>query len=162
MDHINAEALNKALKCIMRRDMSRAELHEKLTAQGLNECDAHDIISYLIEKKWYSEEKSARELTEAKIRNSHASPAYITRFLLDKHFDPLVIEQTVGSLFSHDSEKQLALVNAQKKISALQKKYSNDSAKTNKIRTALQRFLAQRGFSEPICEDVVNTLLTEE
>lgn len=162
MDNLNTDALNQAVKCIMRRDMSRAELQEKLKSKGFDECAIRNTIAYLIEKNWYSEEKAARELTEAKMRHAHVGPEHISRFLHGKRFDPQVIEQTVDNLFNRYSEKELALDNARKKLSNLRKKYSNDQAKTGKIGMALRQFLAQRGFSESICEDVVQTVMSEE
>ncbi len=161
-NQVNHDVLNQAIKAITRRDISRNELYRKLQDKGFDSNDIETAISYLIEKKWYSEQKAARELTESKVRSAKVGPAYISRYLYGKRFEASIIEQTVDSLFERYSEKDLALDNALKKVPNLQKKYSNDPAKTVKIRNALYQYLARRGFSGSISEDVIQTVMIEE
>ena len=161
-NQLNHDVLNQAIKTITRRDLSRNELYKKLQAKGFDAADIETAISYLIDKKWYSEQKAARELTESKVRSAKVGPAYISRYLFGKRFEASIIEQTVDALFERYSEKELAFDNARKKVPNLQKKYSNDPAKTVKIRNALYQYLARRGFSSSICEDVIQTVMTEE
>jgi len=151
--------LNKSLKLAVRilsaKDLSKQDLVDRLLKKSIDPDIVSETIDYLCEKKWYDEFKSACEIAEIKLRRAPVGSAFMVGYLLSRRFPEHLVSQVVNKVYQAKSEKKLAEEVAKKKFSSLLRKFGTDKEKIN---YSVTNYLLSKGFSESVCEEVVDDM----
>lgn len=153
-----SQALKSAISLLGRRDCSYSELREFLSRKSYPESIVKDTIKYLQQKRLYDEYASAERLARSKIKKSGIGPLLLEQFLKAKRFPEHLISDIVSANCSEISELNLAQQVASKKLTALQNKKNISNIQ---IKAILYRFLAQKGFTAEVCDDIIGKLLDD-
>ncbi|MCB1196321.1 RecX family transcriptional regulator [bacterium] len=153
------ECIKKAIRIISAHDTSVNALLKKLNqTYTLEQCKS--TILFLQNNGYLNEEKCAFELGSVYIRKANKGPEFIRKALREKLFDETIVENTITRLFKETPEAVLALKCVQKKFSAAEKKFSgNTDNYYEKISVFLKVFLERNGFTQDICDKVVDEFI---
>lgn len=158
-DVYHNECTKKAIRIISSHDISSNALLKKLNQRyTLEQCKR--AILFLQNNGYLNEEKCAFELGSAYIRKALKGPDFIRKALREKLFDETIVDSTINRLFKETPEAVLALKCVEKKFSAAQKKFSgNTDNYYEKITVFLKAFLERNGFTQDICDEVVEEFI---
>lgn len=134
--------LNKIADYLARRDHSRKEIETKLEQKKI--FDKNEIQIALQKAQaagWFTPEDELAKRVHEQLVRRHKSHKYITQYLKEKGLPP--------TTFSATDEKQSALYHLQKKFKNL------DNLSYDDKQRAL-RSLAQKGFNQGICFEILN------
>lgn len=151
--------LNKSLQLAARilsgKDLSKQDLSDRLLRKNIKPDIVSETIDYLCEKKWYDEFKSACEIAQTKLRRSPVGSAFMVEYLLSKKFPEYLVSQVTDKVYQEKSEKKLAEQIAKKRFPTLLQKFDGDKEKIN---YSVINYLLSKGFSEHVCEEVVDDI----
>lgn len=138
---VNPDLRSRALQCLARREYSRAELREKLSAHAGKDCDSNQsqnldsLLDDLAERGWLSDDRAVTQLLHA--RRSRFGLRRIIHELHHKGISEELINDALPEL--KESEMETAREVWQKKFGAL----PHDARE----RARQMRFMQARGFS---------------
>lgn len=130
---MNPSLLSRALKLLARREYSRHELQQRLSAHSDNADEIEVVLDELTARGWQSDERYAQSLIRSK--SPRQGRLKLTYQLEQQGIDPQHIHHWLPEACD---EQQHA-------IAILQKKYPN-APQTWQDKQKAARFLAQRGF----------------
>ncbi len=135
---MNKELLGYALRLLNRKDYTEKEIREKLTKRAAKESDANEVITYLKEKGFISDERYAENYVFFRLKKGYGLRR-IRYELLKKGVDEAVVEK-----FLKNDRNNLEKI--------FLKRLKQLKGKKN-IRSKLFDYMYRRGFeSEEILE----------
>lgn len=132
--------LKKVLDYCAYRERSHSEARQKIRSLGYDEYEAEEIIMFLIEENFLSEQRFAEGYTRGKFNYNGWGKMKITQGLKQKEVPPSLIEKALKGIDEEDYEALLLKLLKQKEKELSREK--NHWTKRNKIK----QFLVQRGF----------------
>jgi len=131
------EIRDVGLRLLARREHSRHELFNKLTARGFDNRQVESVIAELIEQGWLCDRRFAESYVRQRLQKGYGPNriAYELRQTGIADFDlDVIVHETAGSW--------LALL-----VRVYEKKYSQEQTLTRNEWAKRSRFLLQRGFT---------------
>lgn len=143
---MNKAALHSAVNLLSRREHSNKELMQKLLAREFHQDDLAEVIEFLLEKNYLSDERYA----ESMIRN-RVGKGYGLRFIKQELAHKGVDDTTIRMALQEQDidwylQAELAYI----------KRFGEQAIKDQKDKAKRVRFLQYRGFSH----DEINAVLS--
>lgn len=138
-------AYQRALGLLVRREHSRRELKQKLSARGVSPEDADTALSTLARQDFQNDERFAEALARGRARAGHG-PVRIRAELSGHGLDRTAVESALGQLAHDWLESACALV--RRRFSSLN---PNDPVQRRKATD----FLLRRGFDQATARSAV-------
>ena len=130
----------RALDLQSRREHSRFELKQKLVSRGFESEIVDEVIEWLIEKKWQSDERFIESYVSRRMRLGYG-PLRLCAELRARGIDDTLISNYVRADEVADREWFNIIINVwRKKFASVSLPSLNDGKQV--------RFLAQRGFTD--------------
>jgi regulatory protein len=139
-----ADAVRKALRLLSASSKSALELHDRLTAKGIDDATARRAVEYLQSKGMIDEAEIAQRI----IRADAASPALARHQMEQRRLAPAVID---SALRRHKGPSAL---DAARTLNAK----LSPSLSPAERRTRLLSALSRRGYDEHDANDAVNQI----
>ena len=138
--------ISRATALLGRRDYSRQELFRKLSPLAESADVLNEVLSYLTELGWQSDQRFTRQMVSSSVRRGRG-PLRVSRELSSKGIDQ---EMAAAALENTDESEwyDVAMAEAAKKMRSL--KVSLPEA-----RPKLYRFLVYRGYTSDIIQRVL-------
>lgn len=124
---------------LSRRDHSVHELTSKLRQKSFSAADIASVVTWLSDKQWLDDHRVAAGYIDAILRAKAVGPRWLQYKLRQRGIAPSVIEETLGAVFTSDTERELV----QRAADTWRDRHSKHRDDTPR----LQRFLISRGFS---------------
>lgn len=148
----------RALSFLSRRFHSERELYLKLKKKSYDEKLIKTVLEDLKSKGFIDDRNFASHFVEEKLNKRRWGKNKIKSALFSKGINSKIIEESLSNLNEDNSDINLAMELATKKLEQLKKKNVEDI----KLRQKLTTFLISRGFDYDICREVTDKLLKED
>ena len=148
----------RALSFLSRRFHSERELLIKLKGKSYDERLIKIVLSDLKKKGFIEDKIFALHFVEEKLNKKKWGKNKIKAALLSKGVQSSIIDEILSDISDNQSEFDLALELASKKLSQLKKR----DADTKKYQQKLTAFLVSRGFDFDTCREVCKKVLSKE
>jgi regulatory protein len=148
----------KALSFLSPRFHSERELLIKLKSKSYDERLIKIVLSDLKEKGFIDDHVFASHFVEEKLNKKRWGKNKIKVALFSKGISGPIIDEILSGTKDHDSELELALELAEKKIIQLKKRNTDPKKYQQKITS----FLISRGFDFDTCREVCEKILKPE
>ena len=137
-------AKNQALRYLSYRDRSILEVTQYLEKKEHPQRIIQQVLDALIELNYVNDQRFALEWGRYKINKQKLGKSRLYAELLNKGIDKEVLENTLAILYEDNSETELAIQCARKKMNSLQ------GVEEEKKKRRLIQYLKRRGFSADI------------
>ena len=145
-------ALYRTAALCSRSEQCEADLRDKLSAWGIAQCDANAIIARLKAEGYIDEQRYARAFVRDKFRFGGWGRIKIAYALRHKRVGSDTIDAALGEIDETEYHEALR--------SALSDKLRSCHAKEPlKLRAALYRFAASRGYEPAIVSEAVSAMM---
>jgi len=134
---LNKVVLHTAIDLLSRREHSIKELHNKLRLKDYVEEDINNVISYLLERDYLSEQRFTESVFRSRVNKGYGQQ-YIENELRQKGI--------MSSMIS-DVANELSVDWYQQALNTYSKKFNNTDIRDQKDKAKRIRFLQYRGFS---------------
>ncbi len=148
----------RALSFLSRRFHSERELYLKLKKKSYDEKLIKTVLEDLKSKGFIDDRNFASHFVEEKLNKRRWGKNKIKSALFSKGINSKIIEESLSNLNEDNSDINLAMELATKKLEQLKKR----NVEEIKLRQKLTTFLVSRGFDYDTCREVTDKLLKED
>ncbi|UCH09648.1 MAG: regulatory protein RecX [Fidelibacterota bacterium] len=141
-----------AFRLLAVRARSTRELRQRLRRKGFSSERVDEVIAYLQDNGYQSDEEFARLYAREKWTSSGWGPARVRQALAEKGIETGLREQVIDEVYGGQDLMETVLVLARKKWAGMR-----DLPVTTR-RRRLTGFLQRRGYSWEIINNIVNRL----
>ncbi len=147
-----SQARETALRILTYREHSITELKRKLQRKGYNEEILQILLNRLEEVNLLNNTRFAQLWIENRKRKGTYGRKRIIQELKQKGISISIINKLLETEFDYETELELAIKQAQKKLNIIKKREHNKLKQHSK----LYNFLIRRGFDGEIVSKVIN------
>lgn len=147
----------KAISYLTRRIHSKRELEIKLRQKKYEIDLINEVLNDLVEKRIVDDENFALHFADEKINRKKWGIMKVKSELIKKGISSELINSTLKSYSSNESQNETAASHAEKKLKILAKRETDPK----KIKQKLLSYLVSRGFSYDTAFEVVQSLLAD-
>lgn len=146
------KCLQKALHLISIRPRSAGELEARFKREGFLEKTVEESMQYLRDNGYLNDEIFAERFAKSKLQKKDIGAMALRFELQKKGIGKAIIDKVVSKLLDGDAEFTSALKAGKKKFKLIKE------SEANKKKQKLYQFLAQRGFSAEVIQQVIKEL----
>lgn len=135
---MNQKLYNYSIYLLGRRDYSVKELKKKFKEKEYEESDVKEVLDYLIENEYQSDEKFARSFINSKLNSKIGFSKIKSLLIYEKGIDKELAENILETIDNNELENIMSILNT---------KYRNKDLKDFKEKNKAFRFLVSKGFN---------------
>lgn len=135
---MNQKLYNYSIYLLGRRDYSVKELKKKFKEKEYEESDVKEVLDYLIEHEYQSDEKFARSFINSKLNAKIGFSKIKSLLIYEKGIDKELAENILETIDNNELENIMSILST---------KYRNKDLKDFKEKNKAFRFLVSKGFN---------------
>ena len=149
-------AKNHALRYLSYRDRSKLEITQYLEKKEHSHPVIQQVLDVLIKLNYINDQRFTLEWGRYKINKQKIGKSRLYVELLSKGIDKEILESSLETLYEDNSEAELAIQCARKKLNSLK------GVEEEKKKRRLIQYLKRRGFSADIIYQSLKTVSETE
>jgi regulatory protein len=135
---MNKKLYNYSIYLLGRRDYSVKELKKKFKEKEYEESEVIEVLDYLQENEYQSDEKFARSFINSKLNSRIGLSKIKSLLIFEKGIDKELAESILETIDNNELEIIMSILNS---------KYRNKNLKDFKEKNKAFRFLVSKGFN---------------